>query len=266
MTTSAQHLKGKVNLVTPLHYKLEGGFLWGLSGISETMIKLYFSDKTEKISVINQPYGVDFLQPDGSYFYKDYINNGFLFHDGTDMYGKEGCCLYAVADGIITRINDPIPNGTTYNPATWGFVEMNGEQNGMRFQYTYGHVSDVMVSVGQRVRTGQLIALLGNTGKYTTGPHVHVQFKEMDKSGSILNLANGGFGCLDDSMLYEDLIVYKSDGLANLYVYAKVMGDPFTYYFSWGGNDRFEMAKTKLNIIGATRSQYFDYLRKHLFS
>lgn len=61
--------------------------------------------------------------------------------------------------------------------AGWGeygiYVEID---HGNGFQTVYGHMSAVSVQVGQLVTPGQLIGLMGSTGR-STGPHVHFEIR-----------------------------------------------------------------------------------------
>lgn len=258
MATTADHLKGKVSLVTPLHYKLEEGYLWALATSSEIMTKLvWFGKDVEKVSVINQGFGENAVS-----FYSEL---GMLGHDALDLYGKIGNCLYSAADGVVSYVNDPLPSGTTYNTNTWGATYVDSEQNGVKFRMFYGHISDSLVKVGQKVRAGELISLLGNTGKYTTGPHCHWEFLELDQNNNVLNLTNGYRGGLKFDMLVEDLVIYRSDDLKKLYDYARDKGSALGYYFGFGGLERFNLAKVKLQVVGATRSQYYNYIIRNLF-
>ena len=216
----------------------------------------YVPNNETRFGIVNQGFGENLAS--------FYAEMGMLGHNGIDFYGKPGNCIYAIHDGSVSYSNDPIGT-TTYNTETWGAVYIDSEVNLIKFRIFYGHISDSLVTVGQPIKAGQLIALLGNTGKYTTGPHMHLEILQLDKSGNYLNMNNGYQGGLDPKPLIEDLLVYKSDDLKKLYDYAKSQGEPLSYYYGWGGSDRFEIAKTKLGIVGATRSQYMNYCMRHLF-
>ena len=52
---------------------------------------------------------------------------------------------------------------------------------------SYLHLSKMLVSKGQRIMAGQIIAVSGNTGKRTTGPHLHVSCRWGDEKGKFFN-------------------------------------------------------------------------------
>lgn len=86
-------------------------------------------------------------------------------HDGTDFHADCGTPVYAAADGRIVS--------TYYDPAYGNRVIMsNGTVNGIALATSYNHLTRDVVSVGQNVKRGQLIATSGTTG-YSTGCHVH---------------------------------------------------------------------------------------------
>ena len=58
--------------------------------------------------------------------------------------------------------------------------------HGMGFKTKYGHLSKFLVKRGEKVKRGQLIALVGNTGK-STGPHLHY---EVHLKGNPVNPVN----------------------------------------------------------------------------
>ncbi|MDR3607603.1 MAG: M23 family metallopeptidase [Oligoflexia bacterium] len=86
-------------------------------------------------------------------------------HEGMDIANREGTPVRAPADGIVIFAGIKSGYGNTliidhgYGLETW-----------------YGHTRRILVSKGQRVKKGDNIALLGNTGR-STGPHLHYEVR-----------------------------------------------------------------------------------------
>lgn len=91
------------------------------------------------------------------------------FHKGMDFAGKEGSKVVAVGGGIVTWA------GRRYGYGN--LVEIN---HGNGFVTRYGHNKEILVEVGDTVKKGQVIALMGSTGR-STGPHVHFEVIERGK-------------------------------------------------------------------------------------
>jgi murein DD-endopeptidase MepM/ murein hydrolase activator NlpD len=85
------------------------------------------------------------------------------FHTGLDMYGAMGAPIYAPAPGIIVFAGPLTVRGNaTVIDHGWGV-------------YTaYEHQSEFKVQVGDHVEAGQVIGLVGNTGR-VVGPHLHFE-------------------------------------------------------------------------------------------
>jgi murein DD-endopeptidase MepM/ murein hydrolase activator NlpD len=88
-------------------------------------------------------------------------------HKGVDLAGKAGSEVIAVGAGVVTWA------GSRYGYGN--LVEVN---HGNGYSTRYGHNESVLVAVGETVRKGQALSLMGSTGR-STGPHVHfeVRFK-----------------------------------------------------------------------------------------
>ena len=90
------------------------------------------------------------------------------FHEGLDIANRFGTPIVATADGVVSRV---------LNDFGWGLnVEI---QHGYGIVTRYAHLSKANVVIGQRVKRGDKIANIGNTGR-ATGPHLHYEVKLND--------------------------------------------------------------------------------------
>jgi murein DD-endopeptidase MepM/ murein hydrolase activator NlpD len=103
------------------------------------------------------------------------ISEGFDFsegHYGVDIVLKERTPIKVVYDGIVLFAE------WTLN---YGFTVVVFHKN--ELISTYKHNQSVKVETGDFVQTGEVIALSGNTGEFTSGPHLH--FELWDLQGPI---------------------------------------------------------------------------------
>ncbi|MFD9795422.1 M23 family metallopeptidase [Streptomyces sp. NPDC059070] len=118
-----------------------------------------------------------FVAPiDGSYVSTGYKTGGSIWssgsHTGIDFHAGEGTSVHSVGLGTVVE-------------AGWGGAYGNNIVIRMNDgTYTqYGHLSSILVAVGQHVEPGQQIGLSGNTGN-TTGPHLHFEARTSPSYGS----------------------------------------------------------------------------------
>lgn len=104
--------------------------------------------------------------------------------DRNESYGYFGARLLSVADGRVVRIQDGLPDlrpgalppNPTVQSAGGNFVVVRIAKGQYAF-YAHLKPGSLRVEVGDRVRRGQVLGLLGNSGN-TDGPHLH--FHVMD--------------------------------------------------------------------------------------
>ena len=109
-----------------------------------------------------------------SYFGKrtDPFTGKAATHRGVDFAGKSGSEVIAVADGVVT-----------WSSSRYGYGELVEINHGNGYATRYAHNSENLVSVGDEVRKGQTVALMGETGR-ATGPNLHF---EVLKNGRRVN-------------------------------------------------------------------------------
>ena len=84
-------------------------------------------------------------------------------HEGWDIAARSGSPVRATADGEV------VVEGREY-----GYGNMIEISHGYGVVTRYGHNSKHLVKVGDHVKRGQVISLVGNTGR-STGPHLHYE-------------------------------------------------------------------------------------------
>jgi len=96
---------------------------------------------------------------------RDPFNGRRKMHEGLDIAARTGTAVVATADGIVSSVKtEP------------GYGKVVIVDHGYGYRTIYGHNSKYYVKVGQRVRRGERIAAVGNTGR-STGSHVHYEIR-----------------------------------------------------------------------------------------
>ena len=86
-------------------------------------------------------------------------------HEGIDISNRMGTTVVIPADGIISDIGND-----------WIHGKMLVVSHGFGMATSYSHLSRVTARIGQRVKRGDKVAEVGNSGR-TTGPHLHYEIK-----------------------------------------------------------------------------------------
>ncbi len=94
---------------------------------------------------------------------RDPFTKRISFHTGIDIANRIGTAIHAARDGVVSFI------GPKYG---YGLVIVIKHRFGYRT--LYGHLLSSRVRVGQKVKKGQIIGFMGNSGR-STGPHLHFE-------------------------------------------------------------------------------------------
>lgn len=85
-------------------------------------------------------------------------------HKGMDFTASRGTEVYATGDGVVEEIEKK----------RWGYGKSIIINHGHGYKTRYAHLSAFKIRKGQKVKRGELIGLVGSTGK-STGPHLHYE-------------------------------------------------------------------------------------------
>ncbi|MFA8450003.1 MAG: M23 family metallopeptidase [Bacteroidales bacterium] len=92
------------------------------------------------------------------------------FHSGLDFSAPLGTPIYATGDGKVISVKS----------SNRGYGNSIVIDHGFGYKTRYAHIYKFKVKRGERVKRGQIIATVGNTGK-STGPHLHYEVIKKDK-------------------------------------------------------------------------------------
>jgi murein DD-endopeptidase MepM/ murein hydrolase activator NlpD len=93
---------------------------------------------------------------------------GPAIHTGIDLRGDTGDPAHVTASGTVTT--------ASWQGGYGNMVEVD-HHNGVSTRY--GHLSKILVKVGQHVNMGDVVGLIGSTGR-STGPHLHYETRIND--------------------------------------------------------------------------------------
>lgn len=127
---------------------------------------------------VAQRFAIDFVRigPTGTLYTGDPANNASFPFFGVEIHAAADGTVVRVLDGNPEQIPGKLPEGQTLQSADGNYVVVD-IGNGRFAFYAHMQPGSLKVKVGDRVRTGDVLGLLGNTGN-TDAPHLH--FHVMD--------------------------------------------------------------------------------------
>lgn len=93
------------------------------------------------------------------------FTNKPTMHEGLDIANHLGSTIQSPAAGIVT-----------FSGVRPGYGNLVTIEHGYGIQTQFGHISKFYVRAGEKIKRGQRIAAIGNTGR-STGPHVHYEIR-----------------------------------------------------------------------------------------
>ncbi len=100
----------------------------------------------------------------------DPLNSKKAYHSGIDFRGNTGDKIRATGDGVVSKAS--YDKGYGYNIVL---------SHGKEYSTMYAHLSKRLVKKGDRVKRGQVIGLVGNSGR-STGSHLHYEVRRYGKA------------------------------------------------------------------------------------
>ncbi|MBL0308635.1 MAG: M23 family metallopeptidase [Bacteroidetes bacterium] len=122
------------------------------------------------------------------------------FHEGMDFSAAIGTDIHVTGDGTVETVN------FSYN----GYGNEVVVNHGYGYKTRYAHLSQPLIREGQKLKRGDIIGKVGNTGK-STGPHLHY---EVIKNGGHLNPVYYYFNDLKDADFQKMLEMSNNPGQA----------------------------------------------------
>jgi len=168
LATVKRGYSGQGGPLTPITFSTKGGLIDPDSMRANALI-----DKMDKLNIYRiAAQKAPFALPlNDSFRY----TSGFgprwgRMHEGTDFAAAYGTPIYATADGVVT-----------FSGWSSGYGRLVKIQHEFGIETRYGHQSQLLVKVGQRVSSGEQIGAMGNSGR-STGTHLHYEVRVQGKA------------------------------------------------------------------------------------
>lgn len=116
-------------------------------------------------------------------------------HTGMDFSAEQGTEIYATGDGVVAEVEN----------SRRGYGNHVVLSHGYGYKTLYAHMTQYIVRAGEKVKRGQVIGYVGNTGT-SVAPHLHY---EVIKNGEKVNPVNFYFNDLTPEE-YEKMIEFSS--------------------------------------------------------
>lgn len=100
----------------------------------------------------------------------DPVTKVYTRHYGLDFAGAIGTNIYATGNGVVDYIRISVG----------GYGKEVVINHGFGYSTRYAHLNKILVHKGQQIKRGQVIGVLGNSGK-STGPHLHYEVRYMNR-------------------------------------------------------------------------------------
>lgn len=134
--------------------------------VSFDQLKVAASEQKDKITRIPSvlPLNIkDYTMASGYGYRRDPIYGTPKFHEGLDFAATTGTPVFATADAEVEVAER--------KPGYGNCIDLN---HGFNYKTRYAHLSQILVKPGQKVKRGEMIGKVGNTGK-STGSHLHYE-------------------------------------------------------------------------------------------
>jgi murein DD-endopeptidase MepM/ murein hydrolase activator NlpD len=144
------------------------------------------------------------------------------FHAGVDLAAPQGTPVYAPADGEVIFAGRYPMSGITW----WRLGNLLVLRNGRHFVTLYGHCHEILVRRGRRVRRGDLVATVGNSG-WSVTPHLHYEVRRRRPDGELVPVDPRLF-MLDHRWRDDERLVVRARDAT-----AAAAADPLPAGFRW---------------------------------
>ncbi len=124
-----------------------------------------------------------------------------IFHEGVDFAAPIGTKVYCTGNGVVSKAMK----------SNYGYGNVIIVDHGYGYQTAYAHLSAFKVRKGQKVKRGQVIGLVGNTG-LSTGPHLHYEVRKNNRRVNPIYYFFNDMNAKD----YDEIIKLANHSVANV--------------------------------------------------